>query len=92
MPDVADAVYHLNEYWDGTGVPDGLGGESIPLAARIVAVANAYDALTHARPHRGAYPAEAAARIIQDRAGHQFDPLVAQVFPEVTAAAQARGR
>jgi response regulator RpfG family c-di-GMP phosphodiesterase len=85
MPEVADAVYHLNEYWDGNGVPDGLGGESIPLAARIVAVANAYDALTHSRPHRGAYTAQDATRIIQDRAGHQFDPQAVQMFIDVLA-------
>jgi response regulator RpfG family c-di-GMP phosphodiesterase len=92
MPEVADAVYHLNEYWDGRGVPDGLGGESIPVAARIVAVANAYDALTHARPHRPAYGAEEAVSIIQDRAGHQFDPQIVQGFLELVAAQQPAGR
>ncbi len=85
MPSVADAVYHLNEYWDGSGVPDGLGGESIPLASRIVAVANAFDALTHSRPHRGAYTKEEAIRIIADRAGHQFDPDVVQAFVALMA-------
>jgi len=85
MPEVADAVYHLHEHWDGTGVPDGLGGESIPLPARIVAVANAYDALTHSRPHRGGYAPQDAARIIQDRAGHRFDPEAVQAFLDVLA-------
>lgn len=81
MPDVAEAVYHLHEYWDGTGLPDALAGESIPLAARIVAAANAFEALTHTRPHRAAYSPEDAQRIIQDRAGHQFDPEVVDILP-----------
>lgn len=78
--EVAEAVYRLNEYWDGSGLPDGLAGESLPLASRIVAIANAFDALTHSRPHRAAYAVEEAAQIIRDRAGHQFDPAIVSVF------------
>ncbi len=82
MPQVADAVYHLNEHYDGSGIPEGLVGDSIPRAARIVAVANAYDALTHARPHRPAYERDEAIRLIEERAGHQFDPEVVAVLPQ----------
>jgi response regulator RpfG family c-di-GMP phosphodiesterase len=80
LPEVSEAVYRLNEYWDGSGLPEGLAGEAIPLATRIVAIANAYDALTHSRPHRRAYGPEEAAQIIRDRAGHQFDPVVVEAF------------
>ncbi|MBD3235084.1 MAG: HD domain-containing protein, partial [Candidatus Eisenbacteria bacterium] len=82
LPEVAEAVYRLNEYWDGSGLPEGLAGESIPLASRIVALANAFDALTHSRPHRRAYGPEDAAQIIRDRAGHQFDPAVVSAFTQ----------
>ena len=79
LPEVADAVYHLNEYWDGSGLPDGLIGEYIPLASRTVAVANAFDALTHPRPHRPAYTHEDAILILKNRAGHQFDPQLIEI-------------
>lgn len=85
MPEVAEAVSHLNEYWDGSGLPEGLAEDSIPLAARIVAVANAFDALTHPRPHRPAYGREDTLRIIADRARHQFDPEIVQALPEIVA-------
>jgi HD-GYP domain-containing protein (c-di-GMP phosphodiesterase class II) len=71
---VGEVVRHHQEYWDGTGLPDGLRGTEIPLGARIVALANAWDALIHDRPHRPAYGPESALRIIRDRAGRQFDP------------------
>jgi response regulator RpfG family c-di-GMP phosphodiesterase len=80
VPDVADGIYHLNEHWDGTGLPEGLAREAIPEASRIVAIANAYDALTHCRPHRAAYRPEEARRILQDRAGHQFDAELVAAF------------
>jgi response regulator RpfG family c-di-GMP phosphodiesterase len=85
MPDVAEAVYRLNEHWDGTGLPDGLAHEGIPEATRIVAIANAYDALTHPRPHRSAYRPEEALRILRDRAGHQFEPALVAAFENVLA-------
>jgi response regulator RpfG family c-di-GMP phosphodiesterase len=95
MPDVADAIAHICEYWDGSGIPDGLVKDSIPLPARIVAVANAFDALIHHRPHRAAYSQDDALRIIEDRAGRQFDPTVVNmlidVFREATAATAVAG-
>jgi response regulator RpfG family c-di-GMP phosphodiesterase len=83
MSDVADGVYRLNEHWDGTGLPDGLAHESIPEASRIVAIANAYDALTHPRPHRPAYRPEEARHILRDHAGHRFDPAFIAAFEMV---------
>lgn len=78
-----DVVAHHHERWDGRGYPDGLAGEAIPLAARIVAVADTYDAMTTARPYRAAAtPGEAIAEILAE-AGTQFDPAV------VKAAARA---
>jgi len=83
LPEVAEALGHLHEYWDGHGVPDGLAGESIPLAARVVALANAYDALTHERPHRPAYaPAEALA-LLHERGGSRYDPSLVRAFEKV---------
>jgi len=69
-----------HERWDGTGYPDGLAGEDIPLGARILAVANVYDALTHERAHRKALrPPEALAQLRRG-AGTQFDPRLVEAF------------
>lgn len=65
-----------HERWDGTGYPDGLRGEEIPLAARIVAVAEAFDAMTHDRPGRPARSAASALAELVRQAGRQFDPRV----------------
>jgi Response regulator containing a CheY-like receiver domain and an HD-GYP domain len=73
------ARYH-HERWDGGGYPEGLRGEEIPLLARIVAVADAYEAMTSDRPYRRALSPEEAARRIQEGAGAQFDPEVAEAF------------
>ncbi|MFH1142923.1 MAG: HD domain-containing phosphohydrolase, partial [Candidatus Eisenbacteria bacterium] len=80
MARVAEGVCHLNERWDGAGMPDGIAGEAIPLSSRMVAIANAFDALGHPRPHRPAYTAEEALLIIRDRAGRQFDPALVAAF------------
>lgn len=72
-----------HERWDGTGYPGGLTGEAIPRAGRIVAVADVFDALTHERPYKKAWPAdEAVAEIVSQRARH-FDPEVVDVFVEL---------
>lgn len=75
---VLDIVRHHHERWDGAGYPDGLAGEDIPLAARIVAVADAYDAMTTARPYRSALTPAHAVQEIESEAGRQFDPMVAR--------------
>ncbi len=65
-----------HERWDGRGYPNGLRGAAIPLAGRIVAVADTFDALTHARPYKEAWPLEAAVEELRQHAGSQFDPAV----------------
>lgn len=72
------ARYH-HERWDGTGY-EGLSGDQIPVAARIVAVADAFDALTHDRPYRKALAVEKAIEEIKAERGHQFDPTVVDAF------------
>ena len=72
------ALYH-HERWDGTGYA-GLTGEAIPLAARIVTVADVFDALTHERPYKTAWPLEEAVAEIQRQSGRQFDPKVVEAF------------
>lgn len=67
-----------HERWDGDGYPDGLEGNEIPLAARIVAVADAFDAMTHDRPYQQARSPDEAFAVIQEEAGAQFDPKVSK--------------
>jgi diguanylate cyclase (GGDEF)-like protein len=82
---VGAIVRSTHENWDGTGYPDGLAGESIPLAARIVAVCDAYSAITSDRPHRTARtPTEALAEL-RRCAGRQFDPEVVELLCTVLA-------
>jgi putative nucleotidyltransferase with HDIG domain len=71
--------YH-HERWDGQGYPDGLAGEAIPLAARIFAVIDVWDALTSDRPYRKAWSMDAAVLYIKKNAGKHFDPQVVQAF------------
>ncbi len=78
-------VRHHHEAWDGRGYPDRLQGESIPLGARILAVADAYDAMTSARPYREARSAEEAREILRQGAGQQWDAgVVAALLDELT--------
>ena len=69
-----------HEKWDGSGYPDGLAGEAIPLVARIFALADVYDALTTERPYRGAWPQVDALDYILKQSGSHFDPSIAPVF------------
>jgi putative two-component system response regulator len=71
---------HHHERWDGTGYPHALAGPAIPRAARIVALADVFDALTSDRPYRRALSVETALAMIADAAGSQFDPSIAAVF------------
>ncbi|HET8578294.1 MAG TPA: HD domain-containing phosphohydrolase [Methylomirabilota bacterium] len=73
-------VYHHHERWDGTGYPDGLKGQEIPLGARIFALADAFDALTFDRPYSRAILFEEARARIQEAAGTHFDPAVVKTF------------
>lgn len=80
LSEIIDIVVHHHEQYDGTGYPDGLDGSSIPLGARILAVADSYDALTSKRPYRDALADEESLRIIEEASGTQFDPVVVQAF------------
>lgn len=83
IPDLAPVlpiVRNHHEAWDGSGYPDAFGGEQIPFLARIVAVADAFDAMTSSRPYRPAMPTEKAFEQIREGMGKQFDPGVAQAF------------
>mgnify|MGYP001559148559 CR=1 FL=1 len=73
-------MLHHHERWDGKGYPDGLKREEIPLGARIVAVADVFQALTSNRPYRKAYPRAQAIQMIKGNAGNQFDPEVVNAF------------
>jgi len=78
---LAAAVRSHHECWDGTGYPDGLAGEDIPLAGRIVAISDVYDSITRPRPYRKlAYGHDAATVLIRAESGAHFDPMVAKVF------------
>ncbi|MGH2979751.1 MAG: HD domain-containing phosphohydrolase [Solirubrobacterales bacterium] len=77
---VAQLVRSSHEHWDGSGYPDGLAGEAIPLGARIVAVCDAFDAMTTSRPYRDAMSIEDALAEIRACAGTQFDPAVVDAF------------
>lgn len=82
---VAPIVMHHHERWDGGGYPKGLAGEDIPLAARILAVADAFDAMTTERPYSRALPHGTALGELERQAGAQFDPGVVEVFLRVLA-------
>jgi HD-GYP domain-containing protein (c-di-GMP phosphodiesterase class II) len=69
-------VRHHHEAWDGSGYPDGLAGAAIPLGARILAVADTFDALTSDRPYRARLELDRAVAILRDGAGRQWDPAV----------------
>lgn len=71
---------HHHERWDGTGYPDGLSGDQIPLPARIVSVVDVFDALTHDRPYKKAWTREKALEEISNLSGKAFDPSVANAF------------
>ena len=76
LKDSFDAILHHHERMDGRGYPGGLGGEDIPLFARIISVADAFDSLTTSRSHREAHTVEEAVAELQRRAGTQFDPAI----------------
>ena len=73
---VGEIVRSCHERWDGKGYPDGLKGEDIPLAARVVFVCDAYNAMTTTRPYRAALPHDHAMTELVSNAGTQFDPMV----------------
>jgi putative nucleotidyltransferase with HDIG domain len=77
---VVPIVRHHHENWDGTGYPDGLSGESIPLGARILAIVDCFDALTSDRPYRPAMSHSEALAVLRDRRGTMYDPNIVDHF------------
>ncbi|MGZ8707379.1 MAG: HD-GYP domain-containing protein, partial [Gaiellaceae bacterium] len=81
--EIAVIVRHHHERWDGGGYPDGLTGEDIPMISRVLAVADAYDAMTSHRPYRAALPSAEARRRLRESTESQFDPDVVAAFESV---------
>lgn len=80
---VAPMVLYHQEWYDGSGYPEGLAKEEIPLGARIVAVIDAYDAMTSNRPYRKALPIESAIKELKKGANKQFDPKIVDIFIDI---------
>ena len=80
-----DVIAYHHEKWDGSGYPRGLAGDTIPLNARIFAVADVFDTLCSPRPYKEAMPFEQAWEIIRDDAGSHFDPRVVEAFRPIAA-------
>ncbi len=80
LDDVLPVVLHHHEQWDGRGYPNGMSGDEIPFLARIVAVADAFDAMSSDRPYRKGMPDEKLDAILRDGAGKQWDANVVDAF------------
>ncbi len=80
---LSDVILHHHECWDGSGYPDGLAGEDIPLASRILAVTTDYDAITSDRPYHSSQPPEVAIDEIKSGRGTRYDPVVVDSFLRV---------
>jgi response regulator RpfG family c-di-GMP phosphodiesterase len=80
LRDAASTIRSVREHWDGGGYPDGLAGDAIPIAARVLAVADAFDACRSQRPYREALDEEAAYEAIRARRGTWFDPALVDLF------------
>ena len=89
---VATLIRYEHERWDGKGYPDGISGEDIPLASRIVFVCDAYHAITSTRPYREAKPSEVALQELQAHAGSQFDPSAVEALTQVVGQVERRVR
>lgn len=83
FPDIVKACRHEHEKWNGSGYPDGLKGQDIPIASRIIAVADCYDAITSDRPYRNSQGKQIAVNTIRVNSGTQFDPEVVKAFLEL---------
>jgi HD-GYP domain-containing protein (c-di-GMP phosphodiesterase class II) len=88
LAEVARSIRHHHERFDGTGYPDHLAGEAIPLFSRIILVADAYEAMTHDRAYRPAVPPNEAMERIRQGAGTQFDPGIVERFITVMGSSE----
>ena len=79
-----DIVYTHHEWWDGSGYPQGLKGDQIPIAGRLMALVDVYDALISNRIYRQALPHDKAVEFITNASGTQFDPAVVEAFLQVS--------
>jgi putative two-component system response regulator len=79
----AEIAQNHHEKWDGTGYPCGLVGEDIPLAGRVVALADVFDALTTARPYKKAWPVDEAVKFIKEQSGRHFEPKLVSLFVDI---------
>ena len=86
-PDLCEGVLAHHERWDGSGYPRGLVAEDIPIQARVVAIADTFDAITHSRRYRRAQSFDEAVRVLAEGSGSQFDPVLVATFlsPKVLA-------
>jgi putative nucleotidyltransferase with HDIG domain len=83
LNDILPAIYHHHERFDGKGYPVGLSGKDIPLWARIIQVADTYDAMTSDRPYRAALSDEQAIKEITSNSGTQFDPVISHIMVKI---------
>jgi HD-GYP domain-containing protein (c-di-GMP phosphodiesterase class II) len=88
LRDAIPYVLYHHERWDGTGYPSGKAGEEIPVEARVLAVADAFDAMTSDRPYRPALSHDEALAEVERCAGTQFDPQIARIFLELFGEAE----
>jgi putative nucleotidyltransferase with HDIG domain len=87
-----EIAYCHHEWWDGSGYPQGLKGEAIPLAARIFAIVDVWDALLSDRPYRNAWTNKRTLKYIKDLSGKQFDPHIVEVFCKMIEGGQIQKR
>jgi HD-GYP domain-containing protein (c-di-GMP phosphodiesterase class II) len=88
LQDTIPLIRHHQERWDGTGYPSGLGGEDIPILARMFAIVDAFDALTSNRPYRQKISALEAIEYLHEQAGILFDPEIVKIFKKLVIESQ----
>jgi HD-GYP domain-containing protein (c-di-GMP phosphodiesterase class II) len=91
LHDCLAGIKHHHEHYDGSGYPDGLKGDNIPLDARILCVADSYDAMTSNRPYREKFTTEVALKELDRCSGTQFDPDIVAAFKKVITEDQEVG-